>query len=544
MKRILQNYTTNRIDKYTNQFGSSGDAVSEFSYNYDKLGNITQIVDISGHTRDYTYNDYFEIEKAEETYSDGSTKIYSYTYDNGGNIKTETVDGIVYTYTYDSVWKDKLISYDGKAITYNDMGAPINYMGTKFTWDVKGNLTDIKKGNDTISYTYMSDGKRKTRNVNGKITEYHYNNGMLLSETTGDETLRYYYDSTGKVTSISFKKGEEEERSYFFTRNVQGDIIAVYRNSDSKLIGTYEYDLWGKPVLTKEAEEGIDTDNILTKNPYRYRGYYYDNETGYYNLPARFYDPQIRRFINADSISALMIATTDVGCKNLFAYAENNPVTAKDGSGAFIDTVFDVISLAGSIVDVCKNPTDPIAWVGLVGDTIDLIPGVMGVGEGIKAFNAANKAADVAKGAAKATKAGAKASDEALEALTEGFTDIGKKGVSKGDVLAQNRATGRAFEQQEFAKFSSSNSNAVEQITIKTPSGVRTRVDAIGLDSNGNIVINEFKSSATAPLTKNQKLAFPEITESGATVVGKGKGIFTGGYQIPAGTKVKIVRPN
>jgi len=343
-----------------------------------------------------------------------------------------------YTYTYDSVWKDKLISYDGKAITYNDMGAPINYMGAKFTWDVKGNLTDIKTGNDTISYTYMSDGKRRTRNVNGKITEYHYNNGMLLSETTGDETLRYYYDSTGKVTSIGFKKGEEEERSYFFTRNVQGDIIAVYRNSDSKLIGTYEYDLWGKPVLTKEAEEGIDTDGILTKNPYRYRGYYYDNETGYYNLPARFYDPQIRRFINADSISALMIATTDVGCKNLFAYAENNPVTGKDGSGAFIDTVFDVISLAGSIVDVCKNPTDPLAWIGLTGDVVDLIPGVSGVGEGAKALCGMAKVADATKGAAKATKAGANVADDVAEVLVKELKDVGEKGSIKLHVPSSN----------------------------------------------------------------------------------------------------------
>ena len=56
-------------------------------------------------------------------------------------------------------------------------------------------------------------------------------------------------------------------------------------------------------------------------------------------------------------------------------------------------------------------------------------------------------------------------------------------------------------------------------------------------------MINEFKSSATATLTSNQKIAFPQIMEEGGTVVGKGKGIFTGGYQIPAGTEVKIIRP-
>lgn len=120
----------------------------------------------------------------------------------------------------------------------------------------------------------------------------------------------------------------------------------------------------------------------------------------------------------------------------------------------------------------------------------------------------------------------------------------GSKSITKSEVLANNRIQGRAYEQQEFANFSSQNSNAVEQITIKTDTGVKTRVDAIGIDSEGNIVISEFKSSTTAPLTGNQEAAFPEIMESGGDVVGKGKGIFSGGFQIPAGTKVKIIRPH
>ena len=109
--------------------------------------------------------------------------------------------------------------------------------------------------------------------------------------------------------------------------------------------------------------------------------------------------------------------------------------------------------------------------------------------------------------------------------------------------MANNRKQGKIYEQQQFSDFSKNNSNAVEQITIKTNSGTKTRVDAIGIDTSGNVVINEFKSSATAPLTPNQKIAFPELYGSGGTVVGKGKGVFTGGYQIPPGTEVKIIRP-
>ena len=103
---------------------------------------------------------------------------------------------------------------------------------------------------------------------------------------------------------------------------------------------------------------------------------------------------------------------------------------------------------------------------------------------------------------------------------------------------------GELFEQQEFAKFSSQNNKAVEQITVKTPSGVRTRVDAIGLDVNGNVVINEYKSSLTAPLTNNQKAAFPEILEKeGQLLLEKEKVYSQVVYQIPPGTEVKIIRP-
>ena len=81
--------------------------------------------------------------------------------------------------------------------------------------------------------------------------------------------------------------------------------------------------------------------------------------------------------------------------------------------------------------------------------------------------------------------------------------------------------------------------NVVESVT----GNIETRVVLAQNRANGNVVINEYKSSLTAPLTSNQKIAFPEIFESGATVVGKGKGIFSGGYQIPPGTKVTIIRP-
>ncbi|NNU96249.1 hypothetical protein [Anoxybacillus sp. EFIL] len=124
-------------------------------------------------------------------------------------------------------------------------------------------------------------------------------------------------------------------------------------------------------------------------------------------------------------------------------------------------------------------------------------------------------------------------------------------GVSKGNVkhtgksqLEQNKAKGDAFEKEVVNKISSdpNNINVRQQITVKTKSGVRTRIDIVSKNSQtGQIQCVECKASPTAPLTKNQKKAFPEIEQSGATVVGKGKAPYTGGTKIPP-TKVEIIR--
>ncbi|MFV0268492.1 MAG: hypothetical protein ACK5HT_15300, partial [Draconibacterium sp.] len=109
--------------------------------------------------------------------------------------------------------------------------------------------------------------------------------------------------------------------------------------------------------------------------------------------------------------------------------------------------------------------------------------------------------------------------------------------------LQKNKMQGLNFEQEIKNSLSATQNNVVEQITIKTDSGVRTRIDLLGNDvSTGDIILTEAKSSATAPLTKNQKLAFPEISETGGVIVGKGKEPFVGGTKIPP-TKVQIVRP-
>ncbi|KAF1028627.1 MAG: hypothetical protein GAK37_02149 [Pseudomonas sp.] len=108
--------------------------------------------------------------------------------------------------------------------------------------------------------------------------------------------------------------------------------------------------------------------------------------------------------------------------------------------------------------------------------------------------------------------------------------------------LEKNKQQGKDFEDEYYGVYSVDRNQHGREVTVKTQSGTRVRVDMLGLDAKGTLSCIECKSSDTAPLTRNQKIAFPEIEDSGAVVVGKGKPGFPGGTVIPP-TKVQIVRP-
>ncbi|MBQ5912834.1 MAG: hypothetical protein IIW93_07040, partial [Bacteroidaceae bacterium] len=157
--------------------------------------------------------------------------------------------------------------------------------------------------------------------------------------------------------------------------------------SGNQLVG-YSYDAWGNLLSTT----GSSANTLGKYNPLRYRGYVYDQETNLYYLSTRYYNPDLGRFLNADNYPA---TGHGVLGNNMFAYCNNNPVIHKDSTGTALDTVFDVISLVASVVEVAKNPEDPWAWVGLAGDVIDVVvPFVGGVGETVKVLSATNKVAN------------------------------------------------------------------------------------------------------------------------------------------------------
>ena len=161
----------------------------------------------------------------------------------------------------------------------------------------------------------------------------------------------------------------------------------------------YDYDAWGNRVGGAWVVHNQDIyKNLFYANPFRYRGYYQDSETGFYYCGSRYYDPKIGRFINADSTNTLMNTPMAYTDKNLYAYCDNNPVMRVDNGGEFWDTVFDVVSLCFSVVDVVKNPDDPWAWAGLAADVVSLaVPFATGGGAVVKAVSKVDDVVDLAK---------------------------------------------------------------------------------------------------------------------------------------------------
>ena len=169
-------------------------------------------------------------------------------------------------------------------------------------------------------YTYNDQGIRTSKKVDGILTEYFLEGNKVLVEKTGENVIYYTYDVEGEILSMNYL-GEE----YFYIKNMQGDILELI-NSNGHAVAKYSYDAWGNIIY--QYDDGSNVSNI---NPYRYRGYRYDDETGYYYLNSRYYDPSIARFVSADSINYLD-PSSSAGL-NLYAYCNNNPVMYLDSDG-------------------------------------------------------------------------------------------------------------------------------------------------------------------------------------------------------------------
>lgn len=347
------NTTTNLVSAINNTITGSGTNTVNYAYTYDNNGRITGISTVSSvqnlsGTTSYVYDELGQL--VSET---NGTTTYEYAYDSKGNISSrksysgETlVDTDTFTYGA-TVWEDRLTGYNNGTITYDTIGNPTSYLGATLTWRGR-ELSSYSKGNKQISYSYDVDGMRYQKIVKNNGTEtarydYVYSDGklILLTHTANGtaNTARFIYDSFGEPRGFILNN----TASYLYLKNGQGDITAIVDESGAVLL-TYTYTAWGEITYSATSMQSMLLAATLSNvNPFTYRGYCYDFDLGLYYLQSRYYDPQICRFINADSTDYLG-ATGTLLSYNLFAYCENDPVDKVDPRGTISfqgDNLFD-----------------------------------------------------------------------------------------------------------------------------------------------------------------------------------------------------------
>ena len=238
-------------------------------------------------------------------------------------------------YTYAVSWGDQLLTYNnGSTILYDQIGNPLSYNGYTFTWQKGRQLASATKDGETFNFVYNADGQRTWKVGSTTGAQYTYASGLLVSMTDGTNTLNFTYDPDGIALGVNLNGTD-----YYYLYNAQGDVIALYDDAGN-IVTEYNYDSWGKVL----SVTGSAANTIGALNPLRYRGYFYDNDLGFYLLETRYYDPETGRFINADGV----LDTRDASTTNIYSYCANDPINNVDEDGTL--TRVAVGAIAGGIV--------------------------------------------------------------------------------------------------------------------------------------------------------------------------------------------------
>ena len=316
------------------------------SYKTDSLGNVTNVSDSVFGSHAYTYNSRGFLIKEDNT---------SYTYDDNGNMITSGNS----TYKYDNL--NRLISINGDSIFYSftNPGNPRLFKDTEYKFEGR-RLVGISEDlgvdeQQTVDYTYNSNGLiikkvlgywyADDRDSEEYTTKYYYDGEKLITEIGPRNRLDFLYDENGILYGLI----KDSSRKYFYIRDFMSNILGLVDDSGN-IVVKYKYDAYGNRISITDTS-GCDLGNI---NPFRYKGYYYDDDVEMYYCKSRFYVPLWHRWLNSDSINYL--EPKNITSLNLFTYCNNNPVMYVDENGKFPGLI--TAMLIGAVIG---------AFVGVVG---------------------------------------------------------------------------------------------------------------------------------------------------------------------------------
>ena len=340
------------LPNYVNYRDSSGNLIYGDNCHYDSNGRLVKILDSGSSTTTraiYGYDQQGQLTSA----TVGGTR-YTYTYDTAGNIQSKKVGSTTTNYTYgNSAWRDLLTAYNGGSITYSGGNPTKYYDGSTFTWTQGRRLATAKVGSTNISYTYDMAGVRSSKTVGSTKYDFTTLSGLVTRQTGGGKTIDFVYDENNQPLAMKYNN-----TLYYYVLNAQGDVVRIV-NSSRSVVASYTYDPWGKIISSSGTLADI--------NPLRYRGYYYDAETGFYYLQSRYYDPAIGRFINADSYAST--DATGLLSTNMFAYCENDPVNKSDPTGEVAPIL--VAMAGGAMVGLAEQFMTDVIYAMVTGQPLD-----------------------------------------------------------------------------------------------------------------------------------------------------------------------------
>ena len=314
-----------------------------YTYTYDSFNRLTKETNPEFGTLDYTYDTITGMPKEVKK---NNNIIKTFTYDNG--LLTEVNDnGKINTITYDNY--GNMITYVDKKFTYNSRNQLHVYE------ILQPDLPLIERKEYRYIYEYNYQGVRYKKRIievnGGRLTSlidvnYYLDGNKIIGEDWVDANgnittkFRYFYDMEG-ISEIRYD-------GYNFTliKDSLGNVSKVLHNG--KIIGEYLYDAWGNNIINKISDLNEEEEFVLNNNPFRYKGYYYDVETGLFWLSSRYYSPELCRFISPDDVEYL--DPESVNGLNLYCYCMNNPIMNVDPSGHFVINTLALIIIGAAVL--------------------------------------------------------------------------------------------------------------------------------------------------------------------------------------------------